>query len=92
MLTLKQLKDMPENTMFATGKTTDNPEGINMTGSGRELRWVAVRGTIHDWAIYIHESYHSKEYIKDHGDKVTDEHNIKKLEPCEDEAFEMYRY
>lgn len=91
MLTLQQLKDM-EPGIFASGVTTDDAEGINMTRSGQELRWVATRGGIHDWAIYIHKASWSEQEVKDRGDKVTSEHNIKKLVPCDDEAFGMYRY
>lgn len=92
MLTLQQLKNMPPSTVFATGITTDDPEGVNIGNTGRELRWAAVRGGIYDWAIYAHEAYHSREYVRDHGIKISNEHNIKKLVPCDEEAFEMYRY
>lgn len=92
MLSLKQLQDMPPHTVFATGETVNSPEGINMSNDGRTLRWVAKRGQIHDWAIYIGISSWSEELVKTNGDKVTGEHNIKKLVPCDDEAFGMYRY
>ena len=54
MLSLKQLQDMPPHTVFATGTTSDDAAGINMANTGAQLRWVAKRGQIHDWAIYIH--------------------------------------
>lgn len=92
MLTLKQLKDMPDRIVFAHGVTTDDANGINMANTGNQLRWVAKRGQIHDWAIYIHFAIYDDNWIKAHGDKVTGEHHIKKLVPCDDEAFEMYRY
>ena len=91
MLTLNDLKEMPPNTIFASGITIDGPEGVNMTGSGKELKWVAVRGGIHDWAIYIHFS-NNLEYVKNFGDKVHRESHIRMLVPCDDEAFEMYRH
>lgn len=91
-LTLQQLKDMQPDTIFATGTATDDSEGINMTNSGQELRWVACRGGIHDWAIYIQKASWPAEEVKRMGDKVTSERNIKKLVPCDDEAFSMYRY
>jgi hypothetical protein len=47
MLTLQALKDMKPG-IFTSGTTTDNPDGVNMTNSGQALRWVAVRGGIHD--------------------------------------------
>lgn len=92
MLTLQQLKDMPEHTVFAHGETVNSPEGINMSNDGRSLRWVAVRGQTHDWAIYIGIISWDDAMIASNGDKVTDEANIKKLVPCDNEAFGMYRY
>lgn len=92
MLTLQELKDMKPDTIFATGITTDNPAGINMTNSGQDLRWVACRGGIHDWAIYVHWAYNSEDWIRDHGDKIFNETTIKRLVPCDAEAFGMYRW
>ena len=92
MLTVKMLKDMPPKTMFASGTVEDSPEGVNLTNSGCELKWVAIRGGIWDWTIYIHFDEHTAEWIMRHGDKVYNPHNIRKLVPCDDEAFEMYRF
>lgn len=92
MITLQNLKDMEPDTIFASGTTTDDPQGINMTNSGRKLRWVACRGGIHDWAIYIQSADWPADEVKRVGDKVSNETNIKKLVECDDEAFGMYRY
>lgn len=43
MLTVDELKSLKPG-VFASGITTDDENGINMTGSGMRLRWVAVRG------------------------------------------------
>jgi len=51
--------------------------------------WVAVRGGIHDWAIYKGQG--TKEYIRDWGNKVHSEEEIKLLVPCDKESFNMYR-
>ena len=93
-LTVEALKKMAPGMMFADGSYKDHPSDINMTASGNWLRWVAVRGGMHDWAIYIHfsSSRHPKEWVKVHGDKVCNENHIKKLVPCTDEAFKLYRY
>lgn len=91
MLTLQQLKDMEPDTIFATGETTDDANGANMTGSGQALKWIATRGGIHDWAIYIHKAENSDQWIKAHGDKVHNRETVKKLVPCDDEALAMYR-
>ena len=91
MLTIEKLKEMPEG-LFASGVTTDNPEGVNMTNSGKPLRWVAVRGAIHDWTIYCHWVDSPNGWIERHGDKVCHENHIKKLIECDDKAFSMYRF
>jgi len=92
ILTLKELKDMKPDTIFAEGTIEDSPEGIHMVGSGLELRWVAVRGQIWDWTIYTYAKESTPEWVRDHGDKVIMEEYIRKLVPCDDEAFKMYRY
>ena len=92
MLTRDMLAAMPADTIFATGVLIDDENGLFMTGSGKELRWCAVRGGIDDWAIYCHFADNDEEWIRRHGDKVHDERNIKRCVPCNDRAFERYRY
>jgi hypothetical protein len=77
--------------IFAEGLGTDSHESINMTGSGKPLRWVAVRGGAPDWAIYAHFSYKSSEEVARVGDKVFGKETIRQLVPCTDEALAMYR-
>jgi len=91
MLDAKMLADMPERTIFATGTIEDSPKGINMSNSKRMLRWVAVRGGIDDWAIYIHLAEHTISYVRNYGDKVCGNGNIRKLVPCDNEALKKYR-
>jgi hypothetical protein len=92
MLTLEALKDMPPHEHFATGVAIDNSSNINITNSGRLLRWVAVRGGMHDWAIYIGWFDRSEDELGRNGDKLHSKENIRKLVPCTDEAFNMYRF
>ena len=91
-LTLTALKNMKPDTIFARGEVVDGPEGINMENSGIRLRWLAVRGGIHDWAIYCAFGEATEQDTRDSGDKVHDSETIKRLVPCTDEAFEMYRH
>jgi len=92
MLTIKQLKEMKPG-IFLKGEVIDSPNGINMENSGRQLKWVAVRGGIHDWAIYCYlADGYSYEYVRDYGSKVISEENIKRVVPCDNESFKMYRY
>lgn len=89
ILTIDELKKMNRDYIFRFGYSGGNI-------------WVAKRGYIHDWAIYTHPytfHHHIKggfEWMKclcaRVGRKVYDETQIKQLVPCEDEAFEVYRY
>ena len=94
MLTLKILKQLQPDEIFATGVTIDGPEGANMMGTGKLLKWVACIGQTHDWAIYCnyYEDNKSLQEIHDNGEKVTMESNIKNLVPCDEGAFSLYRY
>lgn len=83
MLTIKQLKEMKQDTIFASG--------IGIDGRDR-IRWVACRGGIHDWAIYYGRLEQSQDEIKRNGDKLFSEDKIKGFVPCDEEAFKMYRY
>ena len=92
VLTLEKLKAMAPGTMFATGKMFDTPNGLFMANTGKLLRWVAVRGGIHDWTIYCHFASSDAEWIRRYGNKVYGKEHIKMCVPCNDEAFAMYRY
>ena len=52
--------------IFAKGEFVDNQEGCNMANTGKTVRWVAVRGFIHDWCIYSQNPY----YIDDFSPEV----------------------
>jgi len=93
MLDLEMLKIIPAGTVFGEGIVIDNPDGINMTNSGKDLRWVAKKGFGYDdWAIYIHWADNDILFVAEQGDKVNWEDNIRKLVPCTDEVYEKYRF
>ena len=73
----------------------------------RLVKWVAIRGGIHDWAIYHSNDANINpnknldgtehldatwESIARHGAKLHREEEIKHLVPCDDAAFTLYRY
>lgn len=92
-LTLKKLDNLKEG-IFAKGETIDSPEGANMANTGRTIKWVAVRGVINDWAIYLDNPFEPEDSYQDvsnWGDKLHNRETIKKLVPCDDEALERYR-
>jgi len=86
MLTVEILKNMTSGQIIGTGTGT-YPELHS-----RPVRWVAVRGRgFWDWAIYYHLENNSVEFVRQQGDKCQTESVIKRLVPCDDEAYEMYR-
>lgn len=85
-LTLQSLKDMEAGTIIAQGV------GLYTELHPEPIKWVAIRGGIHDWGIYYEHPDMIAEYVTAHGDKVRSESIIKQLVPCDDEAFKMYRY
>lgn len=89
-LQLSDLESMEPRQVISTGVMPDTPLGIHMTGSGRELRWVAVRGRVPDWAVYCHWAERSIEWILGQGDKVPKEY-ARRLVPCSDEVLARYR-
>ena len=113
MLTIKKLKEMKPNTVFAKEVgLIEHPwfnnakETLCEDGRSTQVKWIAIRGGIHDWAIYhsldanleparyldgISHLEASWEMIERGGAKLHDRETIKKLVPCTDEALEMYR-
>ena len=105
MLTVKQLRNMQPDTIFATGfGYIEHPW---FPGRKAKVKWVAIRGNIGDWAIYHsldsnlarsgypEDTRHldtSNEVIARLGAKLHDKNKIREFVPCTDMAFEMYRY
>jgi len=85
-LTYEKLEKMKPCETIATGTGT-YPEVIN-----EEIRWVAVRGGgCPDWAIYYLRPDETVNHIKQEGDKMFTESVIKRLVPCDEKAWGMYR-
>lgn len=92
ILTLDTLDKSTDDSLLASGIAPDNADGLNMTGSGELLRWVAIRGAIGDWCMYTHWEYNSMEYVMTQGDKVMTAHNIRNVLEVSDEVMKRYRY
>ena len=95
MITIKYLKQLKPHTIFAKGKTIDNPSGINVANTDKVIKWVAVRGGIHDWAIFTDNPYTPQETFNDvkaWGDKLHNETFIRKLVPCDNKTFALYNH
>ncbi len=91
-MTSAEFDKIPEGTIFATGILPNSPEGIFMTNSGGNLRWIAKKGYANDWAIYCHWDSTDVEYIEQSGDKVGTTGNILKCLPDCVDILKLYRY
>jgi hypothetical protein len=106
VLTTEALDLMPPDKIFMRGSFIDSKEpgddkiALCFPISNKMVRWVAVRGDISDWCIFCENPHYqgtewefrSFEDVKNRGDKIIMDINIKKLVPCTDEAFKRYRY
>jgi len=86
-LTLTDLKEMEPGQIIAKGQSF-----IPEFWRNGDLKWVAVRGGAEDWALYYGLVHYDYDYIKRCGDKAFTETIIRKLVPCSDEAWKMYRF
>lgn len=92
---------------LSTYSLVDGEYGKDKDGIYTKVNWVAVRGNIHDWAIYhsldanLENAYYldgeshlliDNQGIADHGAKLRNEDEIKRLVPCDEDVFKMYRY
>lgn len=67
-------------------------EFINGTNVvGQRLRYVAVRGQIDDWAIYVDRENKPDKMIVDNGVKVRDHEVVEKLVNCGEGILSHYR-
>lgn len=97
MLTVEKLKEM-EPGVFAWGMFQNSPLGIHMTDirPGDPLLWVAVRGQVHDWAMYCDWFVDSVAVsnqipnVASHGNKLHSGH-AQRLLVCENDAAALYR-
>lgn len=86
---------MKKGEIIAKGEVMDNNDGCNIANTGSQLKWVAVRGDSHDWAIYVNNpGFHYGHYatIVKYGHKVHAGNFIQKLVPCDNEAFRRYKH
>ena len=68
--------------------------GVFRVGTTDGRKWIATRGDVHDWAIYMADEYSLNstfEYVRKYGNKVTSNNMITKLVPCTVEALNLYR-
>ena len=90
----KKMLEGEGSKILGTGLTTD--EQINYYDWGnpqKQLKVVAVKGYINDWAIYIEsmEEEQSYERVRDYGNKIHDRETIKLLVDCDEDVLARFR-
>lgn len=93
MLDMDLFSKIPPGTTFARGIAKDSLGEINLSHSGMDVKWVAVKGYAEDWCIYVHlADEHTFEDIEKNGDKLVLETNIQRLIPCRADVMKRYRW
>jgi hypothetical protein len=77
--------------IFAKGSAPDSPKGLHMTGSGKTLYWVAVKGYADDWSVYCGWE-DDPVSLRNFGDKVCGKENILRVVPADGHMMAKYRY
>jgi len=92
-LTETRLIEIEIGSVFALGEIENDQEKTWLYNfdPGIKLLWLAKRGVIHDWTIYIGPAKNGKQWVLDYGNKITDEKMAKKLVPMKKDAWKMYR-
>lgn len=97
MLNLEKLKKITPCSIFDSWTFENSPEGIYISEDekdiGRKISRVAVRGAIHDRAIYMawEDRGMNNVSIANLGDKLYDIEHVSKLVKCTKEALTFYR-
>jgi len=98
ILYLHILEDMNPHENIIAGTFLNDDSDIMFTEflhgddvKGKRLRYIAKRGEIHDWAIYVDLEKFPDHKILNNGQKVYDLNVVKQLVKCDDKALEMYR-
>jgi len=86
-LTLDELREMGPGQLIKNGKGC-----IPDLWRNGDLKWIAVKGKTETWTIYYGPTPYVYQNIIKFGGKIFDEKIIRKLVPCTDEAWEMYRF
>lgn len=92
MITKSEFDLFEPDSIFEKGIAPNSPEGLFMTRSGGYLNWVAVKGFNNDWSMYCHYAPASNQFVREHGQKVIDMDNIRRVLSVDDEVAKRYRF
>jgi hypothetical protein len=79
-----------DNGIFAKGESVDNEDGLNATGTGREIHWIAIKGSDGKWAVYY--AFSSGEiFIRNYGEKLRDLSSLPNVLEVDSVVLSLYR-
>lgn len=96
---LEEFEGLPDG-VIASGIISDSQYGINIDNSNELLRYVVVKYSKQDWAIYCLRNFTVKgmyledanKFITDTGIKVQSETHIKRVFNCSKMVMELYTH
>lgn len=96
-ITKKMVLDGASGCTLAKGVTYDTSTGVDIGRTGNRVKWIAARGDIPDWCIYIQNPHYGDlawgyDEVLMYGDKVHSHDMIQKLVAVEKEVLQMYRH
>jgi len=93
MIDMELFNKIPDGTVFLTGLTINDPNGVYMTNNrlGDLLMFVAKKGYGHDWTLYFGWMEMGADYIAMNGDKSTFDENIRRCVNVTEDVFKLYR-
>lgn len=92
MITLDVFKKLPNSQPFLMGLTIDDHTGVNLDGTGQLRKFVAKKGQVDDWALYLGLPEWDYDKVMDMGSKIYDKKNITNVINCDEEVLNLYRY
>ena len=92
MLTIEEFSKYPNTEIFRTGIISDSSTGCNYDNSGKLIKFVAKKGQIEDWAIYVGPVEWSYDDIRDWGNKLKFEDSILSCLNVSSNVLEKYRF
>ena len=91
-LTQELLDATPPFGLICTGLAMDDEDGLFLANTNKELKWVAKKGAVGDWAVYAHFSSNSVDFVLNAGDKVQSKRNLEVILEFSDEVYSKYRH
>lgn len=88
---LKDLEDRGNRELYR-GETVDSSEGFNINNTGKNIKYVVMKGYIDDWCVYAESCWEDMSFEKviSNGDKILPD-TARNIIEADDEVWKRYR-